>query len=95
MEIPALAASSDLLIAFITLWFLSRYSMVYDVLTYGLRCISPPHIGVPLIGGRKYGGGETSEGGWSIECQPVASILRYDFMLQCFCEQSALRTIFG
>ena len=25
---------------FITLWFLSRYSMVYDVLTYGLRCIS-------------------------------------------------------
>ena len=30
MEIPALAASSDLLIAFITLWFLSCYSMVFD-----------------------------------------------------------------
>ena len=28
-----------------------------------------PHIGVPLIGGRKYGGGETSDGGWSIEGQ--------------------------
>ena len=40
MKIPALAASSDLLIAFITLWFLSCYSMVYDVLTYGLRYVS-------------------------------------------------------
>ena len=114
MEIPALAASSDLLIAFITLWFLSCYSMVYDVLTYGLRYVSlwfpeeeqscifviflgelrpPPHIGVPLIGGRKYEGGETSEGGWSIECQPVASILRYDFMLQCFCEQFVIELV--
>ena len=37
---PALSASYDLLIAFITLWFLSCYSMVYDVLTYGLRCVN-------------------------------------------------------
>ena len=88
MEIPALAASSDLLI-------MTRYilSCIFVIFLGELR--PPPHIGVPLIGGRKYEGGETSEGGWSIECQPVASILRYDFMLQCFCEQSALRTIFG
>ena len=52
-----------------------------------------PHIGVPLIGGRKYGGGETSEGGWSIECQSVADILRDDLLFQCLCEQFVIKPV--
>ena len=53
----------------------------------------PPHIGVPLIGGRKYGGDETSEGGWSIERQSVANIFRDDLLFQCLCEQFVVELV--